>query len=53
MALLPKKDWVMFNHRTIFHGGQVCFARKPACDRCTLEPFCPKVGVEDTSAKRR
>lgn len=53
MALLPKKDWVMFNHRTIAHGRQVCFARKPACDRCALEPICPKIGVADTSPKRR
>ena len=46
MKLLPKKDWVMFNHRTIYHGRQVCFARKPACDKCTLAKICPKVGVE-------
>lgn len=46
MKLLPKKDWVMFNHRTIYHGRQVCFARKPACDKCTLAKICPRVGVE-------
>jgi endonuclease-3 len=46
MKLLPKKDWVIFNHRTIYHGRQVCFARKPACDKCTLAKICPKVGVE-------
>jgi endonuclease-3 len=46
MKLLPKKDWVMFNHRTIYHGRQVCFARKPACDKCTLAKICPKVGVD-------
>lgn len=46
MKLLPRKDWVMFNHRTIYHGRQVCIARKPACDKCTLAKFCPKVGVE-------
>jgi endonuclease-3 len=46
MNLLPKKDWVMFSHRTIFHGRQVCHARKPDCVNCTLSRFCPKVGVE-------
>jgi endonuclease III len=46
MTLLPPKDWVMFNHRTIYHGRQVCFARKPACERCTLAKFCPRIGVE-------
>jgi endonuclease-3 len=46
MELLPAWEWTMFSHRMIFHGRQVCFARKPACDRCTLSKFCPKVGVE-------
>ena len=45
-ALLPTEQWVIFNHRTIYHGRQVCFARKPACERCTLAKLCPKVGVE-------
>jgi endonuclease-3 len=45
MGLIPKKDWTMFGHRMIFHGRQVCHARKPACAGCTLAEFCPKVGV--------
>jgi endonuclease III len=49
MALVPKKSWVMFNHRTIYHGRQVCFARKPACERCALAKICPKVGVDGHS----
>jgi len=46
MRLLPKKDWTMFSHRMIFHGRQVCAARKPNCAGCTLAKVCPKVGVE-------
>lgn len=46
MQLLPPKDWVMFNHRTITHGRQVCFARKPDCEHCGLAKICPKIGVE-------
>jgi endonuclease-3 len=46
MRLLPEKDWVMFSHRTIFHGRQVCHARRPDCANCSLARFCPKVGVE-------
>jgi endonuclease-3 len=45
MKLVPKKEWTMFSHRLIFHGRQVCYARKPACDRCQLADLCPKVGV--------
>lgn len=43
--LVPKKDWVMFSHWLIYHGRQVCNARKPDCDNCVLEKICPKVGV--------
>ncbi len=45
MALLPPAEWTMFSHRMIFHGRQVCAARKPRCDACVLEKLCPKVGV--------
>jgi endonuclease-3 len=53
MELLPPKEWTMFAHRMIFHGRQVCFARKPNCAECTLAEFCPKIGVEDTSITTR
>jgi endonuclease-3 len=45
MALLPRKDWIDFSHRMILHGRQVCHARKPLCADCTLQEFCPRVGV--------
>jgi len=45
MAIWPRKDWTPFSHRMIFHGRQVCAARKPDCGRCTLADVCPKVGV--------
>jgi endonuclease-3 len=45
MRLLPRKDWTAFSHRMIFHGRQVCFARKPNCEGCILNDICPKVGV--------
>ena len=45
MELIPKRDWTMFSHRMIFHGRQVCHARKPLCDACTLAKDCPKAGV--------
>lgn len=45
MAAIPKDEWTMFSHRMIFHGRQVCFARKPNCEECTLNGLCPKVGV--------
>jgi endonuclease-3 len=41
MEIVPKKEWIDFSHRMIFHGRRVCKARKPACDICTMEKLCP------------
>jgi endonuclease III len=46
MKLLPRKDWTVFSHRMIFHGRQVCGARKPNCAGCALNDLCPKIGVD-------
>jgi endonuclease-3 len=50
MELVPRRDWTMFGHRMIFHGRQVCHARKPSCETCTLAKLCPRIGVKDRSA---
>lgn len=39
--LVPKKHWVMFPHWMIFHGRQICIARKPKCGECVLANICP------------
>ena len=39
--LVPKKDWVMFSHWLIYHGRQICHARKPKCPDCVLNDICP------------
>jgi endonuclease-3 len=41
MLLIPKRDWALFSHLLIFHGRQVCIARKPLCDECVLNDICP------------
>jgi len=45
MELVPQIEWVDFAHRMIHHGRQVCVARKPKCDICSMRDFCPKIGV--------
>lgn len=50
MVLLPRRGWTEFSHRMIFHGRQVCHARKPRCDACGLSRICPKVGVVPATA---
>lgn len=41
IELLPKKEWIDFSHRLIWHGRRICKARKPACEDCSLEAYCP------------
>ena len=45
MEIVPREEWVDFSHRMIHHGRQVCVARKPRCEKCSMQSFCPKVGV--------
>lgn len=45
MAVLPRKQWVVFSHRMIQHGRNVCMARNPQCETCSMRKFCPKLGV--------
>ncbi|TWT48695.1 Ultraviolet N-glycosylase/AP lyase [Botrimarina hoheduenensis] len=47
MELLPRSRWIDFSHQMIYHGRQVCDARRPKCDTCSFRRFCPRVGVAD------
>lgn len=40
MAHIPEKDWSDAHHWLIYHGRQVCHARKPACDGCCVACVC-------------
>ena len=53
IELVPKRHWVMFPHWMIFHGRQVCIARKPRCGDCVLADICPKVGIEPGAEIKR
>jgi endonuclease III len=41
MKLIPQKEWTSFSHRLIYHGREVCVARKPKCAHCLLNELCP------------
>jgi endonuclease III len=52
-AQLPPADWGDFSLRLILHGRRVCFARSPACERCSLVDQCPSANPVVAKAVRR
>jgi endonuclease-3 len=40
---IPKEDIPDAHHWLLLHGRYVCTSRKPHCDKCELEPLCPKL----------
>jgi len=41
MAITPKENWMRLTDLLIFHGRQVCIAKKPKCEICVLNKICP------------
>jgi endonuclease-3 len=41
MPLFSRDDWGLLSHLLIFHGRQVCIARRPRCGDCVLANLCP------------
>lgn len=44
-ALVPAAERGAFSLRMILHGRRVCLARKPKCEVCVLNDFCPSSRV--------
>lgn len=40
MQIIPRDHWIQFSHELIYHGRQVCIARKPRCIDCSVETLC-------------
>lgn len=41
MIIAPKENWMRLTDLLIFHGRQVCIAKKPKCELCVLNKICP------------
>ncbi|UCD50623.1 MAG: endonuclease III [Phycisphaerales bacterium] len=39
--IVPKKRWTLFSHLLVFHGRNICRARKPGCPECPIKAHCP------------
>ncbi|MGI6085604.1 MAG: endonuclease III [Acetivibrionales bacterium] len=40
MKILPKSEWANFSHYLVYHGREICQARRPKCEICNILPYC-------------
>lgn len=40
-AMVPPSEWTGLSLRLILHGRRICIARRPKCEECVLNDFCP------------
>ena len=50
-AILPPEESNDFCHRLVLHGREVCIARRPQCQNCTLRPWCDYFTKQQKAAK--
>lgn len=41
MKVVPEMSWNLFSHLLIYHGRNLCPARRPWCECCPLLKLCP------------
>lgn len=47
MEIVPKAHWKRITDLLIFHGRNICVARKPKCSLCVLSKICPSAFTFD------
>ena len=50
--MVPKEEWTALSLRLILHGRRVCVARRPRCEECVLNDFCPSSRVRPNRRNR-
>ncbi|MGE0552028.1 MAG: endonuclease III [Gemmatimonadales bacterium] len=51
-AVVPRSDWTIVSHLLIYHGRQVCIARRPRCAECVLNDACPSAELPGGAARQ-
>lgn len=45
MKVVPKKYWHDLNELFVLHGQNICLTSSPFCSKCSINNYCPKIGV--------
>ena len=51
-SIVPKEEWTGLSLRLILHGRRICIARRPRCEECILNDFCPSSRTRPKPARR-
>ena len=49
--VISPEEWTGFSLRLILHGRRVCDAKRPLCDACLLNDFCPSSTTRKTNKR--
>src|SRR2546429_9036201 len=52
-SMMPQEEWTALSLRLILHGRRVCDARRPRCEECALNDFCPSSLTRPNRRMRR
>jgi endonuclease III len=51
-SIVPKEEWTGLSLRLILHGRRICIARRPRCEQCILNDFCPSSSTRPKGRKK-
>ena len=51
-SVVPPEEWTGLSLRLILHGRRVCIARRPRCEECVLNDFCPSSCTRPKARRR-
>jgi len=51
-SMVPPEDWTGLSLRLILHGRRICIARRPRCEECILNDFCPSSTTRPKPGKK-
>ncbi len=51
-SVVPPEEWTGLSLRLILHGRRVCIARRPRCEECVLNDFCPSSCTRPNARKK-
>ena len=52
-GMVPKEEWTGLSLRLILHGRRICDAKRPKCDVCVLNDFCPSSTTRAANKRSR